>query len=151
MIHGNAALKGNGEDVTDNDQTGNNRLLSVAQVATEMGVSPKTVYGWTYREPRLPVERDGRRIFIASESLKLHRPGVEQTSVSASIPEEKDQVRAEPDLPSEETQENVIVATREMAPENPTCTSSGQRELIIRPRYGMCFAALVAPSFEFLR
>lgn len=151
ILQGNATLKGNGEDVNDNNQAGNNRLLSVAEVATEMGVSRKTVYGWTYREPRLPVKRDGRRVFIASESLKLHYPSVEQTPVCASTQQEKDQDRAETGLPQDQVTENTIVAPKEKVLEHSTGASSGQRELTIRQRYGLGIAVVLVPSFHALR
>jgi excisionase family DNA binding protein len=44
-------------------------LMSVAEVARQIEVHPKTVYAWTYRKTPLPVHREGRRVFIAGEDL----------------------------------------------------------------------------------
>jgi hypothetical protein len=150
MLQGNATLKGNGEDVNDNNQAGNNRLLSVAEVATEMGVSPKTVYGWTYREPRLPVKRDGRRVFIDLESLTRHRDGVYIDPVNLSIPQEQARVCAEAKPPADRVQQSAVAARDEGTPIHSTAARSGQRELSIRQREGLGIAAIFVPSFHVL-
>jgi hypothetical protein len=37
-------------------------LMPGREVSTLKAVRPRTVYGWTYRKPPLPVQRVGRRV-----------------------------------------------------------------------------------------
>ncbi len=44
-------------------------LMSVREVAAMTSVQTKTVYGWTYRNPPLRVQRRDRRVFIRKDDL----------------------------------------------------------------------------------
>jgi len=115
-------------------------LMSVAEVARQLEVHPKTVYAWTYRKSPLPVHREGRRVFIAGEDL--------DASLIANLPKAPSPAQETgiakddtPSTPAVEPASPIEVATTPLI-EKRTCDC--QRELGRTRNVGLPGLALIA-------
>lgn len=115
-------------------------LMSVAEVATQIEVHPKTVYAWTYRKSPLPVHRVGRRVFISGEDLVTFLDASRPKSISPASQAElaKNDI---PSIPAVESASPVAVAATPMIEKR---NSGCQRELGRARNVGLPGIAMIA-------
>ena len=115
-------------------------LMSVAEVARQIEVHPRTVYAWTYRKSPLPVHRAGRRVFIAGEDLDAFLIGnlPKSPSPAQETGIAKDDIPSTPDV---EPASPIEVATTPLIEKR---TSGSQRELGRARSLGLPGMALIA-------
>jgi excisionase family DNA binding protein len=115
-------------------------LMSVAEVARQIEVHPRTVYAWTYRKSPLPVHREGRRVFIAGEDLDAF--------LIANLPNSPSPAQetgiAKNDIPSTPVVESASSVEDAATPLIEMRTSGCQRELGRARSLGLPGMALIA-------